>query len=220
MEKINLKISELQTKRLNFIKSIEPSNLKSEYLKCDGCGSRIRKDLFKGLCCPACGTTFISDTNKKRLATIEEKISKLKLSLKQEAHKPVKEGKHVIDLDNEKLIITPYTRTIDIGNECFMDKGFGIPLQSPCDKNKLLDKEKQFTNGNYPSILIEHEEEKYGNDTHGWNAYLNYPTMYGFELKYITMKECSCEQALQKVKKYIRANKETIQEYINFAEKS
>ena len=51
---IDAKIKAVETKKNDFIESILPNKLKSKYLTCSCCGSKIRKDLFQGFKCPAC----------------------------------------------------------------------------------------------------------------------------------------------------------------------
>lgn len=217
---IDSKIKAIEVKKEKFTDSILPSNLKSKYLTCACCGSKIRKDLFHGFKCPACKTDFISPTSQKRLDSYNLKIKKLydeKKQIQKAGNKRTKSSSkvststiHMIDLNKENLTTFKYMNYFDTDAGFFSDVAYGIPLQSPCTDAHVSD--GCFENGDYPYIIVEHEQEVYGNDTHDWNAY--YDNGNG-SCDYIATKEIDLYKTMNIVEKWIMNHKDKIQNDFN-----
>ena len=114
-------------------------------------------------------------------------------------------SKNFVDFKNFNFI-----RTIETGSDVFMDKAICIPLLSDAKKLDAFSKDKfgeAFIDLKCPHFRIEHEEEYYGHDTHGWNAY--YEDGSG-EIKYVCSKEVRKETALSKAKEYFDRNYDVI----------
>ena len=104
----------------------------------------------------------------------------------------------------------PFVRTIDTGSDVFIDDAICIPLFT--DAKELDDFSKNtfgedFTDLKFPYFSIEHEEEYYGHDTHGWNVY--YEDGSG-SLIYVCSKKLNKEVALRKAKEYFDRNYDVI----------
>ena len=223
-ENIKARIQRLATLKEEFIKSIMPGNLKSEYPACPTCGSSIRKDLWNGLKCPACEAKKISSSAKERLDSFDERIAQAKKDLKRELSKPMRGGSTIISsVDSTETYSISFTKYWDRGYELYHDKAVMIPCQVVKGKSG----QRKFSgvcepepdNGYYPYFLIQHEEEEYGNDTHGWNAYLHFFQDNYFSYKIVATKEFVFEKALALCQKYFSEHRDEIKGFIAVADR-
>lgn len=75
---------ERQTKeREAFLESVSPKNYKAALISCPGCGSKIAKRFFEGTDCPLCGESMLSQTNKDRLKSFDDRIATTASNLKK-----------------------------------------------------------------------------------------------------------------------------------------
>ena len=58
-----------------FLDSVKISNYKASFVTCPGCGSKIAKQYFETTDCPLCGTSLLSQTNKDRLKSFDDRIA-------------------------------------------------------------------------------------------------------------------------------------------------
>lgn len=77
------KLEITKEEREKFLLSISPKNFKSRTVTCKQCKTRLTVNQFKGLDCPICGKSYISDSNVKKLNAYNRKISDLERSIKE-----------------------------------------------------------------------------------------------------------------------------------------
>jgi predicted RNA-binding Zn-ribbon protein involved in translation (DUF1610 family) len=58
-------------------------NQKSQFKGCTGCGSKISVKYIATTNCPLCGESFMTETDKKRLAQVKESVIKKKEAIKE-----------------------------------------------------------------------------------------------------------------------------------------
>ena len=223
-ENIKARIQRLATLKEEFIKSIMPGNLKSEYPACPKCGSSIRKDLWNGLKCPACGAKKISSSAKERLDSFDERIAQAKKDLKRELSKPMRGGSTIISSVNSDDTYSIYfTKEFDCGYKSYYDEAVLIPCQvvkGKFGRRKFTSENRlEPNNGYYPYFLIQHEEEEYGNDTHGWNAYLQFFSNNCYSFRHIASKECSFKNTLALCQKWFSEHRDEIKGLIADADR-
>lgn len=223
-ETIKVRIQRLTKLKEDFLQSIMPVNLKSEYPTCPECGSSIRKDLWNGLKCPACGAKKISPSAKDRLKSFDERLAQAKKDLKKELAKPVRGGSTIISsVNSAETYSVSFTKEYDRGYTSYYDQAMMIPCQMIKGKSgrRKFDgvTRPEPDNGYYPYFLIQHEEEEYGNDTHGWNAYLEYFHDGCYDFRYIASKELSFERALSLCQKWFIEHRDEIKGLIAEADR-
>lgn len=84
---LSARIGRLNKDLYAFLASIRPEKMKSRYITCEHCGSKIRNDLFTGadgLNCPACHAPHISESAKARIASFKTRIRDAEKQLKAE----------------------------------------------------------------------------------------------------------------------------------------
>lgn len=84
---LSARIGRLNKDLYEFLASIRPEKMKSRYITCEHCGSKIRNDLFTGadgLNCPACHAPHISESAKARIASFKTRIKDAEKQLKAE----------------------------------------------------------------------------------------------------------------------------------------
>ena len=81
--KMRKKLELIKAERVKFLESISPRNFKSNTVTCKHCKTRISVNQFKGLDCPICNYSFISDSNAKRLSAYNRRISDLEKEINE-----------------------------------------------------------------------------------------------------------------------------------------
>ena len=66
------------------------SNRTSEYIGCEMCGSKLKRTLLRGDCCPLCGTDLRSKTNLDRIQNAKSKLEELRLKQDEQIKKDCK----------------------------------------------------------------------------------------------------------------------------------
>lgn len=66
-----------------FLESISIKNYKANLVTCPGCGSKIAKKFFETTDCPLCGESMLSQTNKDRLKSFDDRIATTESNLKK-----------------------------------------------------------------------------------------------------------------------------------------
>lgn len=203
-DEISRRIEKLKKDKAEFMLSIRPVNFKSMYITCEACGSKIRRDLFKGvngLDCPACGHQFMSASSRARLESFNTRIKDAEKLLRaeqmKEARKLVRQQAQAATAKKNavRMIDGPsdfvqfkYDRTIDTGYGVFSAPGIIIPLLAGAKRKNIFDENGYVKDDDFPIFDIQYEEERFGNDTWGWNAF--YHPGYGNDCQmYVCGKE-------------------------------
>ena len=232
LEEMTKKVQELKEKKEKFLQSLEPKNFQSNYVACSECGSKIRKDLWQGIRCPACGKERISESARARLASMDSRIKKLQLEkmqleskMRRKERKKQKKQKKTEAINGllENAYALRNKATHDVGYTVYTDQGIMIPLQETNKSGWKKSSESFPTNGYYPCFRITHEEEEYGHDTHGWCANFEFCEPNDgrgitYDERYVCSKELSLEGALERCQSFMRENKSDIEKCIAFAD--
>ncbi len=84
VQKLQEQIQEQTVKYRKANRELYSSTVKSQYIGCKGCGSKLKTELLRENKCPLCRTDFRSETKLKQLQAIKEKINKLEEKIEQE----------------------------------------------------------------------------------------------------------------------------------------
>ena len=68
-------------------RKVVASDFKSDFIGCKNCGSKIRREYLNSNFCPVCHADMRSDTIKKKLASMNAKVNKLRNDIKEEEKK-------------------------------------------------------------------------------------------------------------------------------------
>lgn len=66
------------------------SNRTSEFIGCEKCGSKLKRTLLPGDCCPLCRTDLRSKTNLDRIANAKAKLDELNQKMEEQVKKDCK----------------------------------------------------------------------------------------------------------------------------------
>lgn len=111
---------ERQTKeREAFLESVSPKNFKAALITCPSCESKIAKRFFVGTDCPLCGESMLSQTNKDRLKSFDDRIAKTASNLRAAQESAAKRNGTAIteETDGEASEVTSEEATTEEGSE-------------------------------------------------------------------------------------------------------
>lgn len=87
IEDLQKQFSETVLKISKYEREHSIKNLKAEYIGCQKCGSRLKRSLIVGECCPLCRIDLRSETTKKALEGYHNKQMKIIEKIKEEQEK-------------------------------------------------------------------------------------------------------------------------------------
>lgn len=76
LRKLVQKYEALQTERAEYMLANTVSKGKSEYISCKRCGSKLKRKLIIGECCPLCGADLSVKAVRDKVARYDKKIKK------------------------------------------------------------------------------------------------------------------------------------------------
>ncbi len=113
---------ERQTKeREAFLESISIKNYKANLVTCPGCGSKIAKRFFETTDCPLCGESMLSQTNKDRLKSFDDRIATTASNLKKAQESAARRAGIPIESDESAEDTSDTVSTTDEGSEVSAD---------------------------------------------------------------------------------------------------
>lgn len=84
------RIKKQQDSLNKIVRDSHVSNRTSEYIGCEKCGSKLKRTLLRGDCCPLCGKDLRSATNLDRIKNANDKLADLRDKLAEQIKKDTK----------------------------------------------------------------------------------------------------------------------------------
>lgn len=77
-------ISDIVSKKNNYVKEHSVKKHKASYISCQSCGSKLNKEKLKAEYCPLCNTDLRSASTLERISAFDKQIDKCRIKIHQE----------------------------------------------------------------------------------------------------------------------------------------